>query len=79
MLRRGFFGPLKEPASTHGPILDINVRELLAVVPLMALCLGIGVYPKPVLDIIENDVRGVVNLYRPAAPVHEVHVGHNDR
>lgn len=79
MLRRGFFGPLKEPASTHGPILDINMRELLSVAPLMALCLWIGVYPKPVLDIIESDVRGVVNLYRPTTPVKEVHVGHNDR
>ncbi len=79
MLRRGFFGPLKEPASTHGPILDINMRELLSVVPLMALCLWIGVYPKPVLDIIEDDVRGVVNLYRTTTPAQEAHVGHNDR
>lgn len=68
MLRRGFFGPLKEPANTHGPILDINMRELLAVVPLMGLCLWIGVYPKPVLDSIESDVHGIVNLYRPAPP-----------
>lgn len=79
MLRRGFFGPLKEPASVHGPIFDINMRELLSVAPLMALCLWIGVYPKPVLDIIESDVRGVVNLYRPATPTKEVHIGHNDR
>ncbi len=79
MLRRGFFGPLKEPTSTHGPISDINVRELLAVVPLMALCLWIGVYPKPVLETIENDVRGVVNLYRSTPPAKVVHVGLNDR
>ena len=71
MLRRGFFGPLKEPAPTHGQILDINMRELLSVAPLMALCLWIGVYPKPVLDIIESDVRGVVNLYRTATPISE--------
>ncbi len=71
MLRRGFFGPLKEPAPTHGPILDINMRELLSVAPLMALCLWIGGYPKPVLDIIESDVRGVVNLYRTATPISE--------
>jgi NADH-quinone oxidoreductase subunit M len=63
MLRRGFFGPLKEPASTHGPIHDINIRELLAVGPLMVLCLWIGVNPKPWLDTIANDVRSVVRLY----------------
>lgn len=80
MLRRGFFGPLKEPASVHGPIFDINMRELLAVAPLMVLCLGIGVYPKPVLDTIESDVRGIVNLYRPSVPVkNEIQVGHHDR
>lgn len=63
MLRRGFFGQLKEPASTHGPIHDINIRELLAVGPLMLLCLWIGVNPKPWLDTISNDVRSVVKLY----------------
>ncbi len=79
MLRRGFFGPLKEPASTHGPVSDINVRELLAVVPLMGLCLWIGVYPKPILDSIESDVSNVVQLYRSQPAIKEVHVGHNDR
>ncbi|MFM9961740.1 MAG: NuoM family protein [Planctomycetaceae bacterium] len=65
MLRRAFFGPLKEPASVHGPILDINMREALAVVPLMILCLWIGVFPKPLLDTIEDDVREVVKMYPP--------------
>lgn len=79
MLRRGFFGPLKEPSSTHGPVSDINARELLAVVPLMGLCLWIGVYPKPILDSIEGDVHRVVKLYRSSPAIKEVHVGHNDR
>lgn len=73
MLRRGFFGPLKEPASTHGPIHDINIRELLAVGPLMVLCLWIGVNPKPWIDTIANDVRGVVKLY-PQAEVAKTEV-----
>ncbi len=63
MLRRAFFGPLKEPASAHGPIFDINGRELLSVAPLMMLCLWIGVYPKPVLDTIEEDVRAIARIY----------------
>jgi NADH-quinone oxidoreductase subunit M len=77
MLRRGFFGPLQEPSSVHGHIADINVRECLAVVPLMGLCLWIGVYPAPALELIENDVRGVVQLYphssrRPVTKASEV-------
>ena len=79
MLRRGFFGPLKEPAWTHGPISDINARELLAVVPLMGLCLWIGVYPKPILDSIEGDVSNVVKIYRSTSSAKEVYVGQNDR
>ena len=68
MLRRAFFGPLKEPTSIHGPILDINLREALAVVPLMVLCLWIGVFPKSVLDVIEEDVRLVVKMYPASSP-----------
>ena len=69
MLRRAFFGPLKEPASAHGPILDINMREAVAVMPLMVLCLWIGVFPKPILDTIEDDVRAVVKMYPQSVPV----------
>ena len=74
MLRRGFFGPLKEPASTHGPIQDINVRELLAVGPLMILCLWIGVTPRPWLEVISEDVRGIVKLYPQKATASEAEV-----
>ena len=63
MLRRAFFGPLKEPASVHGPILDINMREALAVVPLMILCLWIGIFPQPMIESIEDEVREIVKLY----------------
>lgn len=63
MLRRAFFGPLKEPAAAHGPIGDINARELISVAPLMALCLWIGLFPRTVLEVIEDDVRAVVRLY----------------
>jgi NADH-quinone oxidoreductase subunit M len=63
MLRRAFFGPLKEPASVHDAIFDISGRELLSVAPLMMLCLWIGVYPEPVLNTIEKDVRAVARIY----------------
>lgn len=63
MLQRSFFGPLKEP-DVHGqPIADLNIRELAALLPIAALCLWIGVYPKPVLDVIRPDVQAVARIY----------------
>ncbi len=63
MLRRGFFGPLKEPQSVHGPITDLNMRELLSVAPLMALCLWIGIYPSTLIETVQGDVKEIVKLY----------------
>lgn len=68
MLRRAFFGPLKEPHSAQGPIFDINARECLAVGPLMVLCLWIGVFPMPLIDAIQDDVRPIARLYSPKEP-----------
>ncbi len=63
MLQRSFFGPLKEP-DVHGqPISDLNGRELAALLPIAALCLWIGVYPKPLLDVIRPDVQAVARIY----------------
>jgi NADH-quinone oxidoreductase subunit M len=39
---------------------DLNVRELFAVGPLIALILVLGVYPKPVIDIINPAVRATL-------------------
>jgi NADH-quinone oxidoreductase subunit M len=36
---------------------DLNARELLAVTPLIVLILALGVYPKPVIDIINPAVK----------------------
>ncbi|MFO0789252.1 MAG: NADH-quinone oxidoreductase subunit M [Pirellulales bacterium] len=64
MVQQAFFGPLREPAA-HGDevIRDINLRELVAVVPICALCLWIGLMPQPVIDMIRPDVDAVVTVY----------------
>jgi NADH-quinone oxidoreductase subunit M len=60
MLRRVFFGPVKEPEHEgHGPVKDLNGRELAALVPIAALCVLIGVYPQPVLDVARRDINVV--------------------
>jgi NADH-quinone oxidoreductase subunit M len=63
MLQHAFFGPLREPAHGDHKILDINLREVCAVVPICALCLWIGVMPQPLLDLVRPDVDAVVSSY----------------
>ncbi len=63
LLRRVFFGPVKEPHHEgHGPVGDLNGRELAALVPVAAACLFIGVYAQPVLDTMRPDLDLVANV-----------------
>ncbi len=66
MLQKAFFGPLKEPqAQDHPePIVDMNAREVLTVAPLAFLCLWIGLFPGPILELIRPDVEAIVRVYR---------------
>jgi NADH-quinone oxidoreductase subunit M len=47
----------------HESIVDMNTREMLAIAPICALCLWIGVMPQPLIDVIRPDVDAVVALY----------------
>lgn len=64
MLQKAFFGPLEEP-HTHGsePIFDMTPRETLAIAPLAFLCLWLGLFPQPVLELIRPDVEAIARLY----------------
>jgi NADH-quinone oxidoreductase subunit M len=48
---------------------DLHMRELLAVVPLVALIIAMGVYPKPVLDVINPAVRSTMSQVHATDPV----------
>jgi NADH-quinone oxidoreductase subunit M len=63
MLQQAFFGPLREPAHGDEPIRDINLREIVAVGPICALCLWIGLMPQPLINTIRPDVDAVVAVY----------------
>ncbi|MCW2871409.1 NADH-quinone oxidoreductase subunit M [Actinacidiphila oryziradicis] len=54
LYQRTMTGPVK--AGIHG-MPDLRVRELLVVAPLIALLLFLGVYPKPVTDIVNPAVK----------------------
>ncbi len=78
-VQKVFFGKLREPHhGDHGDheIEDMNAREFLALFPLAALCLFIGIRPGPLMDIIRPDVELVVDRIAhvsagpvPGAPV----------
>ena len=63
MLRRVFFGPVHEPHHEGaGHVADLNGREIATLVPIAALCLFLGIYPKPFLDTIKPELRFVAKL-----------------
>jgi NADH-quinone oxidoreductase subunit M len=67
MLMRVFFGPVKEPAHEgHGPVHDLNLRELAALVPIAVVCVLLGVYPQPVLNSSAHDIGVVADITQQA-------------
>ncbi len=58
MVQKVVFNALNRPANRTIP--DLNARELAILLPLVALILWLGLYPKPVLDRMEPAARGVV-------------------
>jgi NADH-quinone oxidoreductase subunit M len=61
MVRREFFGPVKEPAG-FGPVTDLTPRERSAVAPLAILCLMLGLFVQPVLDVMYRDVSRLAQV-----------------
>jgi NADH-quinone oxidoreductase subunit M len=55
MYKHVVFGPLKNAANET--LADLNLREVIAVAPIVLLIFWIGVYPKPFLARIEPTVE----------------------
>ncbi len=66
MYQRTMNGPV---APSVAAMPDLRVRELLAVVPLVALIIAMGVYPKPVLDVINPAVNATMSQVHATDPV----------
>jgi NADH-quinone oxidoreductase subunit M len=66
MYQRTMNGPTAESVSAMP---DLRPRELLAVVPLVALIIAMGVYPKPVLDVINPAVKSTMSQVGATDPV----------
>ncbi len=65
------FGPLKEPAGhndhPHELPADLTGREIGTLMPLAVLCLGLGLYPSPVMDMLEPSIADTVAVVEAAA------------
>jgi NADH-quinone oxidoreductase subunit M len=66
MYQRTMNGPVRDQVAG---MKDLRLRELLAVVPLIVLIIGVGVYPKPVLDIINPAVSATMEQVHETDPV----------
>src|SRR5271154_2796501 len=66
MYQRTMNGPVAESVSAMP---DLKLRELLAVVPLVVLIIAMGVYPKPVLDVINPAVKSTMSQVGATDPV----------
>jgi len=55
LFKKSFFGPLKHEKNRK--LLDLDRRELTALIPLLLVVVWLGVYPKPVLEPIDNSVK----------------------
>jgi NADH-quinone oxidoreductase subunit M len=66
MLRRLLFGMVKEPQHHGPPVTDMTVREWLMVAPIVLACIGLGVYPQPILNSTRQDVETVIQMAKKA-------------
>jgi len=66
MYQRTMNGPTVDSVSAMP---DLRPRELLAVVPLVALIIAMGIYPKPVLDVINPAVNATMSQVHATDPV----------
>ncbi|AWZ05527.1 MULTISPECIES: NADH-quinone oxidoreductase subunit M [unclassified Streptomyces] len=71
LYQRTMTGPLKEELRTMP---DLRLREVLVVAPLIALLIGLGVYPKPLTEIVNPAVEHTMSDVKQTDPKPEVGV-----
>jgi NADH-quinone oxidoreductase subunit M len=58
LFKKSFFGPMRHEKNLS--LKDLDGRELTALLPLVAIVVWLGVYPKPVLEPIDNSVKALL-------------------
>jgi len=58
LYKESFFGPVKHESNKK--LKDLDGKELTALIPLVAIVVFLGIYPKPVLNPIDNSVKTMI-------------------
>jgi NADH-quinone oxidoreductase subunit M len=69
LYKKTFFGPVTK--AENKTLKDLNFRELAALIPLVAIIIWLGIYPKPVLVPIDNSVKALVAFMEQKAQTPE--------
>ncbi|MDP2077384.1 MAG: NADH-quinone oxidoreductase subunit M [Sulfuricurvum sp.] len=67
--KKMFFGTVTKEENKN--LKDVNKTELIALVPLVIITIWLGVYPKPILEPINNSVESIVQLMHDKAQTKE--------
>jgi len=67
--KKTFFGTITNEANKG--LKDLNGREYATLIPLTLLVIFLGVYPKPVLEPVDNSVKAIVSLMHKKAVTEE--------
>ncbi|PNX46351.1 MAG: NADH-quinone oxidoreductase subunit M [Thermoplasmata archaeon M11B2D] len=67
--KKAFFGEVVHEENKK--LKDVNKTELFGLIPLVILAIWLGVYPKPVLEPINNSVESIVQLMHDKAQTEE--------
>jgi NADH-quinone oxidoreductase subunit M len=60
VFKKSFFGPVTNEENKK--LKDLDRRETWSLIPLVAIVIWLGVYPKPVLEPIDNSVKAMLNF-----------------
>ncbi|HZO70091.1 MAG TPA: NADH-quinone oxidoreductase subunit M [Kribbellaceae bacterium] len=77
MYQRLMTGPLENDRLARMP--DLRFRERLAIAPLILLIIGLGFYPKPVVDVIKPAVEATMTQVGVTDPEPEIPVTEGER
>ena len=69
LFKKTFFGPLTNEKNKN--LKDLDSRELTALLPLVAIVVWLGVYPKPILEPIDNSVKDLISFMESKAQTQE--------
>jgi len=63
LYQRTMFGPCDNPKNQI--LKDLNLREIMTLVPLIIWAFWIGVYPKPFFNVLDKPVNAIVERLNP--------------